>query len=452
MTRRKSGVRVPRADNRGMHPCHLLPLLLLACAPAAQDRATRVRNDRQQVVAHGQWIYDDLERGLAEARQSGKPLVVVLRCIPCEACRGFDEQVAELDPRLRELLERFVRVRIPKANGLDLGLFQQDWDVSFSALFLAADRTVYGRFGSRVTQQDKAGDASVGAFREALEAVLDLHARQAAVRDALAGKRPGAPRHPVPEQYPALAQYQPQLDWDGKVVQSCIHCHQIRGAEFETWRARKEPIPERTLFAWPEPAVLGLELDPARRARVLRVTDGSAAAQAGFRAGDDLRSLAGQPLVSIADVCWVLETAGESGTLAAQVLRDGKDLALQLPLAPGWRARGDISWRATTWDLRRIVLGGMFLVEATDAERKELGVTADQLALRAQHVGEYGQHATALRAGARKGDFVVAVDGHKERRSESQLIAALQRRAPGAKVEFTLRRGKEELTVGFALQ
>ena len=30
----------------------------------------------------GKWIYDDIKRGFIEANQSGKPLLVVFRCVP----------------------------------------------------------------------------------------------------------------------------------------------------------------------------------------------------------------------------------------------------------------------------------------------------------------------------------------------------------------------------------
>src|SRR5205823_5106943 len=146
--------------------------LFLGSLEAGEDRETRVRKDRESMLGGGKWIYNDLPRGLEEARQSGKPLLVVIRCIPCEACRGFDEGVASFDPRVQELLGRFVRVRIPQANGLDLSLFRVDFDLSFSAVFLNADKTIYGRFGSRSTQEDKSGEVSMGAFREALAAVL----------------------------------------------------------------------------------------------------------------------------------------------------------------------------------------------------------------------------------------------------------------------------------------
>lgn len=48
----------------------------------AQDRRTLVLNDRTEVEAAGDWIYNDLDAGRAEARKTGKPMLVVFRCIP----------------------------------------------------------------------------------------------------------------------------------------------------------------------------------------------------------------------------------------------------------------------------------------------------------------------------------------------------------------------------------
>lgn len=59
---------------------------LLLCLPfvalAAENRDTKVRNDRTDVLGGGKWIYNDLAKGFAEAKKTGKPLLVVLRCVP----------------------------------------------------------------------------------------------------------------------------------------------------------------------------------------------------------------------------------------------------------------------------------------------------------------------------------------------------------------------------------
>src|SRR5262245_14712065 len=110
--------------------------LTLAGAAAAQTREEKVRRDRQKVEADGFWIYNDLAQGLTEARRKGWPLLVTLRCVPCEECVKLDEDLVHQDPRLRPLLEQFVRVRLVSTNGLDLSLFQFDTDQSFAAFLL----------------------------------------------------------------------------------------------------------------------------------------------------------------------------------------------------------------------------------------------------------------------------------------------------------------------------
>ena len=118
-------------------------LALSSTAFAANDRETKVRKDKADVEADDYWIYNDLPRGVAEAKKSGKPLLVVFRCIPCDACAKFDEQVVRRDPVVRGLMDRYVPVRIVHANGMDLSQFQFDFDQSFAAFLLNADLTIY---------------------------------------------------------------------------------------------------------------------------------------------------------------------------------------------------------------------------------------------------------------------------------------------------------------------
>ena len=59
-----------------------LLVLDIASLTAAEDRKERVLNDRAEVETSGNWIYNDLPKGVAEAARTGKPLMVVIRCIP----------------------------------------------------------------------------------------------------------------------------------------------------------------------------------------------------------------------------------------------------------------------------------------------------------------------------------------------------------------------------------
>ena len=57
-------------------------LCSLLSTSGAEDRKTKVLSDRAEVQAAGKWIYNDLPKGLAVARSTGKPMLVVLRCLP----------------------------------------------------------------------------------------------------------------------------------------------------------------------------------------------------------------------------------------------------------------------------------------------------------------------------------------------------------------------------------
>ena len=109
-----------------------------------------------------------------------------------------------------------------------------------------------------------------------------------------------------------MGKYGSSIDYGGNVVQSCIHCHQVGDAvRNHLWK--QGPLPEDVLFPYPHPKALGLILDPREKATVLRVDPGSPAEAAGFKAGDVLRSMNGQSLLSIADVQWVLHRTPPAG-------------------------------------------------------------------------------------------------------------------------------------------
>lgn len=350
-------------------------------------------------------------------------------------------------------MDRFVCVRLVKANGLDLSLLQFDYDLTFAVFFLNADRTIYGRYGTRSDHKEAERDISLDGFRETLEGVLKLHARYPENRQFLVGKQPEPPRYRTPDEYPALrGKYEEALDYQGNVVRSCLHCHQIREAERLEFRNAGQPIPDKVLFPWPLPSVIGLDLDPHTRATARRVTSGSLAEQAGLRAGDEIVTLNGQAVVSPADMQWVLHQAADQAEVPFVARRGERLVRGTLALPKGWR-RGDISWRVTTWDLRRMATGGLKLEDATAQERRAAGLRDDQLALRVEHVGQYGEHAAAKRAGFRKDDLIVGVEGGDRPLSESELISfVLQQRGRGAKIPVTVRRGDRLLELNLPTQ
>ena len=74
----------------------------------AQTRDEMVREDRRKVTEDGFWIYNDLPMAFAEAKETGKPILVVLRCIPCHECVKLDDDLVDKDPVIRPLLDQFV--------------------------------------------------------------------------------------------------------------------------------------------------------------------------------------------------------------------------------------------------------------------------------------------------------------------------------------------------------
>lgn len=432
----------------------LAACLLLAGTLAAQTREEKVRSDKAKVEAAGFWIYNDLPQGFAQAKETGKPLVVVLRCIPCVDCVKLDDDLVDQNVRLQKLLDQFVRVRVVSANGLDLSLFQFDTDQSFAVFLLNADGTIYGRFGTRSDHSHWADDVSVEGLAKALEGALALHQDYPSNKAALAAKKGPAPEFASPEKYPTLKEkYGTQLNYEGNVVQSCIHCHQIGDAQRQHFIDQKAKIPEAVLFPYPHPKAIGLILDPQERATVLRVESGSPAEQAGFQKGDEIQELNGQPLLSMADVQWVLHHVPASGgKVAASVRRGDKSMDINLELPSGWRQRDDIAWRASSWQLRRIALGGMFLKSISPELRAERKLPADGLALRVEHVGQYSPHDVAKRAGFQKDDVVVSFDGRADLLRETDLLNYSLNRPDKSPISIDILRAGKKLTLSLPRQ
>jgi serine protease Do len=362
------------------------------------------------------------------------------------ACRGFDGQVVHQDQRIVDLLTNFVCVRAVQANTMDLTLFQFDYDLTFAAFFLNADRTIYGRFGSRSDQKEADRDISIEGLREALNGALELHKNYPRNKAALAGKQPKPVRFKTPEEYPSLAgKYKSTLDYEGKVAHSCMHCHQVRDAERVVYRTDRKPIPDQVLLPYPMPDVVGLSLDSKAKARVARVVPGSAATTAGFAANDEIVSFDGQTMLSIADVQWVLHHAAAPAEIKCTVRRAGQTRNLTLKLGPDWRQANDASWRATAWDLRRMATGGLVLKQSPEPKQG--------LGLRVEYVGQYGEHAVGKKAGFQKGDVFLSVDGVDTPMTETQFLRyMLQNKMPGTKVPITVLRAEQKMELQLPMQ
>lgn len=441
-----------------MNPTHFLSTILIVTATLlfprtafGADAQSKVLEDFQRFAEPSRWIYNDLDRGIAEAKRMNKPLLVIFRCVPCVACSEFDKRVLEKENEIVDLLDLFVCVRIIHGNGMDLSLFQFDYDQSFHVFFLNPDKTIYGQFGTRSFRKEEE-DMTMEGMRKAMLGALDLHSRFPEVKASLMAKRGPTATVAHPENYPNLqGKFDAKLSTEGNVAKSCIHCHQIRESDRLTYRNSDQAMPDDVLYPYPLPDVLGLHFNPKERATVASVESNSIASHAGLLAGDKMISLNGQPLLSIADVQWVLHTTGATASLKAEIERDGKPQPKSLILPAGWR-KGDISWRVTTWDLRRMVLGGLVLETLPDVDREKLGLAKTSLALRVKNLGQYGEHATAKKAGFEKDDVIVGLNGQRTALTESQLIATTLAKPKGTLVPFQVMRGNKSLDLAIPMQ
>ena len=161
-------------------------------------------------------------------------------------------------------------------------------------------------------------------------------------------------------------------------MQSCIHCHQIGDAQQQTCTATaRSRSRSRSCSPTRIRKSLGLILDPKERATVLRRRDRTRRRRrpASRRATRSVK-LEGQPLLSIADVQWVLHQTPRrrAATLTARCSAATARQELTLTLPKGWRQRDDISWRASTWGLRRMATGGMLLETPTPRNASKAGL------------------------------------------------------------------------------
>jgi len=439
--------------------CTLALALMCAMPLVAEDgklsREEKVLGDRQKVLSDGYWIYNGFEEGIQKAKETGKPLLVVLRCIPCEECVKLDEEIMEKDPVLRPLLDQYVRVRIVGTNGLDLDLFQYDYDQSFAVFLMNADKTIYGRFGTRSHRTDWTSDVSIEGLTKALDAGLKLHANYPKNKAYFAGKHGDKPLYASPEKFPSLKdKYTDTLNYEGDVVKSCIHCHQIGDAQKAVFRDRGKAIPDEFLFPYPHPKTIGMIIDPSEMNILKEVTSDSIAQQAGLQQGDRVFALNGQVILSIADIQWVLHHAKDQEVVQADIVRDGKHVNMQIKLPEGWRQQDDLSWRVGTWPMRAMILGGMRLIEATPEERERAGVTdPNKMALRVRSMGRYNKHALAMKTGFKVDDIVVGFDGRDDLMRETDVLAyGAQNCMPSEKVTFDLVRGERPMKLDLKMQ
>ena len=398
------------------------PLLFVAAALAigqaglAQNQLLEVLKDENARGAEF-WIYNDLAAARAEARRTNKPLFVTFRCVPCTACKGFDAEVTKNNQRIIRLAQKkFVAVRQVEMKGVDLSQFQFDYDLNWAAMFLNADGTVYARYG---TQSAEGPDAynSIESLEKTMRRVLALHGGYPANKAALAGKLGKPKPYKTALEMPGM-KHRSKLA-GGTARNNCVHCHNIHDAEHEQLRAAGRRNHD-VLWRYPLPDNLGLRIDPGDGRVIRSVQANSPAAKAGLRPGDVLTHADNQALTSIADLQWVLHNLTNSeATVTLKATRGDRSITKQLAMKAGWK-KTDISWRGSLWSIKPVLATWCAPMKENRVKSLHLAKGVKPLEVRWINT-DRPEGRNAKRAGLRKGDIIIGMEGEPLRMSSQHF-------------------------------
>lgn len=371
----------------------------------------------------------DYEAAKAEAKRSGKPMFVVIRCEPCVDFAKLDRQVDRLAAPLSSLAEDFIRVRLTRITGLDLALFEFDFDLSWAGFFLSADEVMYGRYGGRDATSDKSR--------------ISLAGLKYAADKALAQHKQGASGPEPKREKPILAE-----DFRGARARKrneCIHCHQINTFRWAdataagTW-SRDD------LRGYPLPENVGMTLEVDRGDVLKAVAKGSAAAKAGLKVGDVISRLNSHRVASFADAQFALHKAPKNGAIPVEWLREGKPMSGKIEVAGDWR-NTDPVWRTSMFDMTpTLPIGGK---ELSASEKKAIGLSETRATLRQDKF----VHSTLRAVGLKLGDVIVGINGEGVDGTMADFHAQLRREyLVGDKVKLNFLRDGKAMEVEVTLK
>jgi len=170
-------------------------------------------------------------------------------------------------------------------KGVDLAQFQFDYDLTWAAVFINADGTVYGRYGSRSVEGPMVYN-SLASLKKAMTRVLQLHQNYPANQASLLAKNRPVPKWKQAQEIPGLrSRMQKQLN-QAVGPRNCIHCHNI----YDGWRNTaydQGTFSTDDLWVYPLPENIGLQIEVEEGNMIAVVEPNSAAALADLQAAID---------------------------------------------------------------------------------------------------------------------------------------------------------------------
>lgn len=323
-----------------------------------------------------------------------------------------------------------MRVRLVRITGLDLNVFEFDWDLTWAVLFFSPDGKVLGRYGGRDASGADSRNSLPG-LRYAMEQALLTH------KEAAGGEvAPPPGKSPLfIERVPAAKQH----------ARGCIHCHQVK----EILRAQGEKDGTWTrdsIWSYPLPENLGITLDLDRGNLVRKVESGSPADRAGIRQGDWIDRLDGRKVRSFADATYALHKAPAQGKIPVVRIREGEKSEAELVLQKDWK-RSNQTWRPSLLDLLPSL--PLFGDDLKEAEKKKLGLKPEQQAFRQSAT----VHPSAEAQGVRGGDIVLGVDDKPSTMTVLDFLGYIRRNyLIGDRIVLNILRDGKRLDLPFRLK
>ena len=319
-------------------------------------------------------------------------------------------------------------------NGINLDLFQFEYDLTWMSFFMDAENRIYTRYGGR---DDSSPESHLN--RESLlatmKSVVMLHKLADVLKSPLEPNGRTGRRPHTPEQIPTMARMM------AKRKNKCILCHDVKVANLKHLR-NQDKLKRHMVFTYPTSANLGITVDSGEQSLVRTVQSGSPAARAGVRVGDRIVKAEGHRVLTLGDLSRVLEKIPVAGRLALQVQRQQQVIPLRLELANGWRRSKDPSWRESLH-----MVGpncGLWGRKLNVKERRRLKLKPEKLALKVTYI--WGSH--TRRAGIKVGDIIVGLDGQTRDMNIKQLHAhPTLNRNWGDTIPVVLRRNGQDVTV-----
>lgn len=422
----------------------LCTIASLAVADDTEALKRRLKDLNGQSADH--WIYNDISAGFEAAKRTGKPLFVTFRCVPCVDCLGFDGEVAAGNEAIKRLAsEEFICVRQVEMKGVDLSLFQFDYDLNWAGMFLNANGTIYARYGTQSTEGPDAFN-SVKGLATTMQRVLELHKNYPNNKQLLTGKKPSPKSWKTPNEIPTL---HPNLRKEAQTSRThCIHCHNIHDAENDLW-VRDGTMSKNKIWRYPYPDNIGIRLSVLDGRTIESVKVGSIADKAGIVVGQIIDSVNGQIISSVADFQWVLHgMENRAGEAIAIDLNDGS--ATTLTTVENWK-RTDISWRGSLFSLSPKLR--MWMPALKEAELSKHDLKSGTPALQIKWINrDKTAGKAAIKAGLKKGDIVLRADGNPVPNSDQKFHAWVKMNyQSGQTIRLAVLRNGKELTIDLPL-